>query len=1328
VQVVSACMVLCAPGGKIPKDLTWNAGKKFMGNVDGFLKSLTAFDKDNTPENCVAAVERDYLSNPNFNADYIRSKSGAAAGLCGWVVNICKYFRIYQVVAPKRAALGEANKKLDGANKKLTGIRAKVKELNDRVALLEEGLYKATEDKNSAIAQAEKTGRKASLADRLINGLSGENKRWNETIRMLEAKEGRLTGDSLLAAAFVSYVGPFNMQFRSGLVNDKWIPDLIARKIPMSDGIKPLDLLTDDSAKARWANEGLPTDPLSVENGAIMTNASRWALMIDPQLQGIKWIKNREEPNGLIIIQQSQPKYIDKVINAIENGLPLMIENLPGDIDAVMDPVVGKMTIRRGRNVVIKIGDNEVEYNPEFRLYLQTKLANPHYKPEIAAQTTLVNFCVTEKGLEDQLLALVVDHERQDLQEQASQLVRQLAEYTITLKELEDNLLFRLANAQGDILENIELIENLEETKRTATDIEEKVKLAKVTEVSIGKAREVYRPVATRGSLVYFLIDNLNQLDRVYHYSMANYVYILNKGMDVTAGGKDESKVAEKERIGEEVPIEKRVELLIETTCYTSFSYVAQGLFERHKLIVATQLCMQILRGRGELQHVKFDFLLRGPKVVGVDNPIAEWVADGVWASVQALKELDDYASLPDDLVGSAKRWREWVELERPEDEALPGDWKRMSEFDRLLLFRALRPDRLTAAMAKFVTNVIGSRYVSSAAFDLERSFADASPATPMFIFLSPGVDVAAAVEGMGRKMGMTADVGKYASVSLGQGQEPIAMNFLNNAHKNGGWVLLQNIHLTIDWTAGALEKKVDKLAEGAHPEFRLFLSAEPPPILERGLPISLLQNSIKLTNEPPEGLQANLRRAYANFSEEIMESCAKQAEFRSIIFALSYFHAALLERKKFGVGNMPGARAGIGWNMNYPFNTGDLLCCGQIANNYLENNSKVPWDDLRYMFGEIMYGGHIVEDWDRRLANAYLHRFFNDQLIEGMEMFPSFYTPPNTMSHKGVMGYIGDSMPAETPLAFGLHPNAEIGFKLREADAFCISLLQMQPREAGGEGGLSTEEKAKMVLDDVMDRLPDRYDMEEIRGKIDEYTPYVMVAIQESERMNVLLTEMKRSLLELDLGLKGDLTMTDPMERLMFSLASDQVPASWRLLAYPSLRALGSWLVNLLQRCEQLNGWTADLAVPKVVWLSGLFNPQSFLTAVMQTTARRNDWPLDKTVILTEVTKKTPEQVDAPSRDGAFIHGLTLEGARWDDKTGVLDDSKPKELFCLMPVILVKAVTVDKAEQKDAYQCPVYATEARFREEIFTAQLKSKHSWIKWTLAGVCMFLDCVV
>lgn len=1327
VSVVSACMVLTAPGGRVPKDVSWAAGKKFMGNVDQFLKSLISFDKDNTPENCVTICEKEYIAMEGFNQENIKSKSSAAAGLCAWVVNICKYFRIYQVVAPKRASLAEANRKLEGANKKLSSIRAKVAELQARVAALEEGLMKATVDKNNAIAQAEKTGRKAQLADRLINGLSGENARWGNEIKRMEAVEGKLVGDVLIASAFVSYAGPFNKMFRENLVLDKWLPDLIERGIPMSQGIKPMDMLTDDSTKAKWANEGLPTDPLSIENGAIMTNASRWALMIDPQLQGIKWIMHREEQNGLVIIQQSQHKYIDKVIYCIENGLPLLLENLPVDIDAVLDPVIGKLTIKKGRNTIMKIGDAEVEYDPKFRLYLQTKLSNPHYKPEINAQTTLVNFCVTEKGLEDQLLALVVEHERPDLQEQARQLVRQLNEYNITLVDLENSLLFRLANSQGDILEDIELIENLEQTKRTAIEIEEKVKLAKLTEISIAKAREVYRPVATRGSLTYFLIDNLNALDRVYHYSMANFVYVLIKGMDLTPGGKDESKVPEADRLGQEEPLERRVDLLVETTCYVVFAYVAQGLFERHKLIVATQLCMSILKGRGELNFMKFDFLLRGPKVMGVDNPLADWVSDSVWGSVQALKELDDYQNLPDDLIGSSKRWREWMELERPEDEPLPGDWKRMPEFDRLLLFRALRPDRLTSAMGRFVTSMIGSRYVTSQPYDLDRSFQDSAPGVPMFVFLSPGVDVAASVEALGKRLGFTPDSGKYTSVSLGQGQEPIAMNNLNNAHKNGGWVLLQNIHLTIDWTSGPLEKKVDKLAEGAHPDFRLFLSAEPPPALEKGLPISLLQNSIKLTNEPPEGLKANLRRAYCQFNEEMLESCAKQAEYRSIIFSLCYYHAALLERKKFGVGNIPGATSGIGWNMNYPFNAGDLLCCGQAANNYLENNVKVPWDDLRYIFGEIMYGGHIVEDWDRRLANAYLFKYLNETLLEVVEFFPSFNAPANSLNHKQVLEYLDEQMPPETPLAFGLHPNAEIGFKLREAETFCNSLVQLQPREAGGEGGMSTEEKAKMVLDDLVERLPDQFDMEDVRGRVDEYTPYVMVAIQESERMNVLLAEIKRSLAELDLGLKGDLTMSEPMEKLMKSLATDLVPASWRKLAYPSLRPLGSWLQNLLMRVQQLTEWTADLGVPKVVWLSGLFNPQSFLTAVMQTTARRNDWPLDKTVILTEVSKKQPDQIDAPSRDGAFIHGLTLEGCRWDDKVGVLEDSKPKELFCPMPVILVRAVTVDKADAKDAYLCPVYTTEARFREEVFTAQLKSKHSWIKWTLAGVCMFLDVV-
>jgi dynein heavy chain, axonemal len=119
----------------------------------------------------------------------------------------------------------------------------------------------------------------------LITGLAGENKRWNETVAVFEVKAGKLVGDVLLAASFVSYCGPFNMLFRSDLVNEKWLKDLIERKIPITDKVVPLDQLSSDTEKAQWGNEGLPTDPLSVENGAIMMNSSRTTLMIDPQLQ-----------------------------------------------------------------------------------------------------------------------------------------------------------------------------------------------------------------------------------------------------------------------------------------------------------------------------------------------------------------------------------------------------------------------------------------------------------------------------------------------------------------------------------------------------------------------------------------------------------------------------------------------------------------------------------------------------------------------------------------------------------------------------------------------------------------------------------------------------------------------------------------------------------------------------------------------------------------------------------------------------------------------------------------------------------------------------------
>ncbi|KAG8321106.1 hypothetical protein J6590_052482 [Homalodisca vitripennis] len=184
--------------------------------------------------------------------------------------------------------------------------------------------------------------------------------------------------------------------------------------VPITEGLDPLTLLTDDAQIAIWNNEGLPSDRMSTENATILSNSDRWPLMIDPQLQGVKWIKQKYG-EVLVVIRLGQRGAMETLESSLSKGMTVLLENIGENLDPVLDPLLGRNLIKKGR--AIKMGDKEVEYNSNFRLILHTKLANPHYKPEMQAQTTLINFTVTRDGLEDQLLAEVVKAERPDLEE-----------------------------------------------------------------------------------------------------------------------------------------------------------------------------------------------------------------------------------------------------------------------------------------------------------------------------------------------------------------------------------------------------------------------------------------------------------------------------------------------------------------------------------------------------------------------------------------------------------------------------------------------------------------------------------------------------------------------------------------------------------------------------------------------------------------------------------------------------------------------------------------------------------------------------------------------
>lgn len=131
---------------------------------------------------------------------------------------------------------------------------------------------------------------KLDLANRLVGGLADENARWKESVKTLSTDALQMIGNALLSSAFVSYIGPFSQEFRSDLWRTRWLGDIVARKIPYTEGVDPLSVLSSLSVQAGWKTEGLPADRISLENAAIITNCSRYPLMIDPQLQGMNWI------------------------------------------------------------------------------------------------------------------------------------------------------------------------------------------------------------------------------------------------------------------------------------------------------------------------------------------------------------------------------------------------------------------------------------------------------------------------------------------------------------------------------------------------------------------------------------------------------------------------------------------------------------------------------------------------------------------------------------------------------------------------------------------------------------------------------------------------------------------------------------------------------------------------------------------------------------------------------------------------------------------------------------------------------------------------------
>ena len=1314
-----------------------------------FLHALQAFNKDAVSEETVELL-RPYTETAEFNPTIAKAASATAEGLCTWCIAMGEYFYATKLIRPKLDALALAAAELTASEAALAAASAREAEVLADLARLKADFDRSQEEKGLLEASAVALARKLEHATALIPCLSGERTRWAEDARRFAEVKRQLVGDAAVAAAFLSYCGPFNAPFRKALV-DRFAADAHARGMLTSPGLSLAGVtafLADSCVVGEWRAQGLPTDAPSTHNGILVTRAERCLLLVDPQGQALSWLRSKEaarlprEP----VLPLSHPKLKEALELCLAEGRVLIIVGVEDEIDPLFDPVVNRAFTTRGRKRFVTLADTETEVADGFALYFVTRLPNPHFSPELQAKVAIVDFTVTKRGLEEQLLGRVMSHEQAALERQLTQVLSELNSNAKALLDLDADLLARLCGNAGNLLDDESLMSVLAGTQAKAAELKDKLIAADEARRSISEKREQFRPAAARGAVLFFAIVDLSAVNVMYQTSLAQFLELFAGAL----ASAERSSIAS-----------RRAANVADALTYRTYRYINRGLHERDKLLFVAVVAVKILVMSGSLAQAEVALFLRGSAAVDAGATVRRrpaWLSADSWLGALALADgAAVFAALPEALArGEATAWRRWYEDAEPESLPLPdfevshaadtaiGAWR------RLLVVRMLRLDRMLPAVRNFVREVpgLGERYVAPVTDTIEAVYEASSPRVPTTFLLSTGADPTEALEHLARRKKVA-----LQCVSMGEGQEPVALRAITGAAAIGSWVLLQNSELGLELME-RLEDVLARLADAAHADFRLFLTALP----HAKFPLGLLQASNKVANEQPAGMRAGLLRSYATIVDQDRLERIDSPHWRKLLYAMCFLHSAVQERRKFGP---------LGWCIPYEFGAADASACLSFLERHMFGGA-LHWPTVQYMVAEVQYGGKVTDESDRRLLRTYAAAWLRARMLE-----PGFsFAQTRPRAGGASAGLIGASTPGavaaaaaaaaaanavvvaaaaaaaysvpdlpeveayrrhaatlpevDSPEVYGLHPNVELTYLLKESSAFIEMFSATQPKAqvtsdgggGGGDGGGMSETDARgepvtrspdeAVADkaaELLAKLPADYIDDDVRARIRKLgsptEPMLIFLSQEVARLQQVIALTRSQLVAMQQAVRGEVVLTSALQQAMADVADARVPRVW--LYTPGgdelswlIPTLGAWFASLLDRDAQLRSWLGT-GRPSAFWLAGFANPTGFIAAMKQEVVRAHrthGWALDDVLLHAEVSDldATAALRAPPPKEGVMVYGLTVEGARWDRKARSLAESEPRQQSATMPAVLLYVTTKALLAQKLVALGPTYS------------------------------------
>lgn len=414
-----------------------------------------------------------------------------------------------------------------------------------------------------------------------------------------------------------------------------------------------------------------------------------------------------------------------------------------------------------------------------------------------------------------------------------------------------------------------------------------------------------------------------------------------------------------------------------------------------------------------------------------------------------------------------------------------------------------------------------------------------------------------------------------------------------------------------------------------------------------------------------------------------------------------------------------------------------------------------LSWVTIQYMVAEAQYGGRITDGLDRELFNTYAAKWFNDDVFKPTFCFNAYqaeydYTVPDGLEIQIFRTHVDTIPPVDSPNIFGLHTNADLTYRLKEAAEMLTTIIETQPKDSGGGAGKTTDEIVRDICMDLLGKMPIDFVEEVFRAQIQKLkgppacadkgfaAPLNIFLFQELQRLQGIIFIVRTNMNNLSMAIDGTVSMTSDLLDDLGAVFDSRVPKKWSHDASGAeiswlMPSIGGWFTGLLERYVQLNTWIENgRGVMKAYWLTGFTNSQGFLTGMRQEVNRqhqKDQWALDDVVSHTEILPFDLERIKDTQEEGQNVHGLFMEGGRWNRQEQKLDESEPKKLFVQMPVIYVTAVQAKDRKKASEYgnygpyDCAVYKYPKRNdRYMIFRMLMKTEVTPALWKLRGVCL------